>query len=116
MVRQAHHERAAELDYLVEVLRPPCSLGPYTLTGYLARSETAVLFTARGEGLRNEGVLKITGAGYAPILERELALLQLAAATGLDGIVRPLHPELLWLPVGGEDADRPAAAMVLPFL
>ncbi len=109
---------SAELDYLADALRPPCSLGAFELTGQLARSTTALLFTARGGafGRDSEGVLKITGSAYAPILQRELALLQQAAAAGIDNLVRPLGDALLWLPAGGERAARPAAAMAVPFL
>jgi hypothetical protein len=108
---------AAELDYLATALQPPCSLGPYALTGDLARSTTALLYTARGGvfGPDTEGVLKLTGSAYAPILQRELALLLEAATAGIDGIIRSLTDDLLWLSVGGESADRPAAALAMPF-
>lgn len=109
---------AAELDYLAEALRPPCSLGPYDITGLLARSATALLLTARGGvfGTEVEGVLKVTGSAYAPILARELKLLRDAAGAGIDGIARPLAKDVFWLHAGGPGADRPAAALPLPFL
>jgi hypothetical protein len=107
---------AAELDYLADALQPPCPLGELDLTGQLARSSTALLFTARGEPFNGEGVLKLTGSAYAPILRRELSLLLEAARAEIDGIVRPLSDDLIWLAVGGERADRPAAALPLPFL
>jgi hypothetical protein len=108
---------SAELQYLASALVPPCQVGSFSLTGLLARSTTALLFTARGPTFGNgEGVLKVTGSVYAPILARELALLREAAAATIDGIVRPLSDELVWLAVGGDRADRPAAALALPFL
>lgn len=109
---------AAELDYLAHALQPPCQVSGFSVTGHLARSATALLLTARGAafGADGEGVLKITGAAYAPILGRELALLREAAAVHIDGIVRPLADDLVWLAVGGPQADRPAAALPLPFL
>jgi hypothetical protein len=108
---------AAELAYLADTLQPPCQVGAFSITGRLARSATALLFTVRG-GLfgADEGVLKLTGSAYAPILARELALLREAAAAGVDGIVRPLAHDPLWLMAGGDRADRPVAAVALPFL
>jgi len=111
------HVASAELEYLAQALQPPCALGSFHVTGLLARSATALLFTARGQAFGEiEGVLKLTGSAYAPILGRELALLNEAASRDVDGIVRPLASGLLWLPVGGERADRPAAVLLLPFL
>jgi hypothetical protein len=109
---------AAELDYLSDALRPPCQLGQFYLTGQLARSTTALLFTARGDlfGPESEGVLKLTGGAYAPILQRELGLLHEAASAGIDSIARSPADDVLWLAVGGQDAGRPAAALALPFL
>jgi hypothetical protein len=109
---------SAELDYLAAALQPPCPLGEFTLTGHLARSATALLFTARGGvfGAADEGVLKLTGSAYAPILRRELALLHEAAQAEIDNVIRPLSAELVWLAVGGARADRPAAALPMPFL
>jgi hypothetical protein len=108
---------AAELDFLAGALVPPCQVGSFSVTGHVARSATALLFTARGGVFGDvDGVLKITGGVYAPILARELALLREAAAASIDGIVRPLVDDLVWLAVGGDRADRPAAALALPFL
>jgi hypothetical protein len=108
---------ATELAYLAAALEPPADIGGYTLTGQLARSATAVLYTARGQIFgTDEGVLKVTGTAYAPILERELRLLAQAASVELDGLVRPASAQLVWLAVGGSAADRPAAALALPFL
>jgi hypothetical protein len=109
---------SAELDYLAGALQPPCSLGEFSLTGHLARSATALLFTARGGvfGAQDEGVLKLTGSAYAPILRRELALLHEAAHAEIQNMIRPLTEELVWLAVGGAHADRPAAALPMPFL
>jgi len=108
---------AAELEHIDRLLRPPCQVGPYALTGHLARSATALLFTARGPAFGGgEGVLKLTGTVFAPILRRELDLLLCCAAADLDGVVRPAARELVWLQVGGPNTDRPAAALALPFL
>ncbi|HET6315819.1 MAG TPA: hypothetical protein VFG86_05130, partial [Chloroflexota bacterium] len=109
---------SAELEYLANSLRPPCQLGDYEITGQLARSATALLFTARGGvfGPEAEGVLKVTGTAYAPILQRELKLLLEATTAGIDNIVQPKHDELVWLNAGGERAARPAAGLALPFL
>jgi len=108
---------AAELDFLAEALVPPCQVGSFSITGHVARSATALLFTARG-GIFGEldGILKVTGGVYAPILARELTLLREAAAASIDGVIRPLADDLIWLAVGGDRADRPAAALALPFL
>jgi hypothetical protein len=108
---------AAELAYLARALAATTELGPYTITGQLARSATALLYTATGGALGQvEGVLKLTGTAYAPILDRELRLLQTCAAAGIAGVVRPASAELLWLRVGDRAADRLAAALALPFL
>ncbi len=112
----------AELDYLAAALRPPVSVGSFEITGQLARSGTALLYTARATDAARapdnspEVVLKLTGTAYAPILQRELSLLLEAVAAGIEGIIRPIVAEIQWLPVGGERAARPAAAIVLPFL
>ena len=109
---------AAELDYLVSVLEPPAQLGMFALTGHLARSATAALYTARGPlfGPDTEGVLKLTGSAFAPILERELSILSAAARADVSGVVRPLKSDLVWLAAGGDRLDRPVAALALPFL
>ena len=109
---------AAELEHIDRLLQPPCQASPYTLTGRLARSATTLLYTARGPafGPRAEGVLKVTGTIYAPILRRELGLLVMCAAADIPGIIRPLQSDLEWLSIGGPGADRPAAALPLPFL
>lgn len=100
-----------ELDYLAAALAPPCALGPFTLTGRLARSDTALLFTARLQA--DEVVLKLTGSGLAPTLARELSLLCACADADVPNVIRPIERELVWLFAA---ADRPAAAMVLPLL
>jgi hypothetical protein len=109
---------AAELDYLVSVLEPTVQLGMFALTGNLGRSATAALYTARGPlfGPDTEGVLKLTGSAFAPILERELGILSAAARADVSGVVRPLKSDLLWLAAGGDKLDRPVAVLALPFL
>jgi hypothetical protein len=104
---------AAELDYLVAALQPPAQLGEYMLTGLLARSTTAAIVTARGPDF--DGVLKLSGSGYAPILQRELIVLNAAARAEVEGVIRPLSTDLLWLS-GNNLADRPVAAIALPYL
>jgi hypothetical protein len=115
---RAHEERAAavELDYLARALVPPCQAGAYALTGLLARSATALLYTARGGVFEGEGVLKLTGTAFAPILHRELALLNRCAQAQIAGVVAPVSPELVMVSVGDADADRLAAGIALPFL
>jgi hypothetical protein len=100
-----------ELDYLAEALVPPCQLGPFMLTGRLARSARAVLFTARYDG--RDVVLKLTGTAFAPGLARELELLTACADADVPNVVRPVERDLVWLFASG---DRPAAALVLPLL
>jgi hypothetical protein len=102
---------SVELDYLAAALVPPCTLGPFTLTGRLARSDTALLFTAHQHA--DEVVLKVTGSGFAPTLARELSLLCACADADVPNVVRPIERDLVWLFAA---ADRPAAAMVLPLL
>jgi hypothetical protein len=100
-----------ELDYLAAALAPPCELGPFTLTGRLARSASALLFTARDDA--HEVVLKLTGTGFARSLARELELLCACADADVPNVVRPIERDLVWLFASG---DRPAAALVLPLL
>jgi hypothetical protein len=106
-------DRAArvELEYLSAALAPPCTLGPFTLTGRLAASETALVFTARQDA--REVVLKLTGTGFAPMLARELSLLCACADADVPNLVRPMERDLVWL---FASSDRPAAALVLPLL
>jgi hypothetical protein len=106
---------AAELERLAARLVPPCSVGPYTLTGRVARTSNALVFTATG-GVCGEtgaesggGVLKLTGSHFAPLLTRELRLLVRCGGAGVEGVVRPLSPE----PVRLRDE---AVAIALPFL
>ena len=59
---------SAELDELAEGLAPPCQIGGYTLEGLISKTSTALIFVARGGafGDAKEGVMKLTGAEYAP--------------------------------------------------
>jgi serine/threonine protein kinase len=107
---------SAELNYLAEALAPPCHIGEFVLEGLISRTTTALVFVARGGVFgAHEGVLKLTGPAYAPLLERELMLLQRCQEAQLDGVVRPLRDELEWLDL---DDRHPAsvAALLLPFL
>ncbi|MBV9547734.1 MAG: hypothetical protein JOY61_25450, partial [Chloroflexi bacterium] len=73
MISSDERIAAAELEHLARSLRPPCQAGAYTLTGHVARTATALLYTATGPVFSGrEGVLKLTGSMYAPILRREL--------------------------------------------
>lgn len=107
---------SAELNYLAEVLAPPCQIGEYVLEGLISRTTTALVFVARGGVFgAQEGVLKLTGPAYAPLLERELRLLVCCREAQLAGVVRPVRDRLEWLDL---DDTHPAsvAALLLPFL
>jgi hypothetical protein len=107
---------SAELECLAELLATPCQLGDYRLEGLIRRTTTALVFVARGgEFGEGEGVVKVTGREYAPVLERELGLLVFCQANEVGGVVRPLRPSLAWFAPGG-DQGTAAAAMLLPFL
>ena len=62
---------SAELDRLAEGLAPPCQIGEYSLEGLISKTSTALIFVARGGafGQARDGVLKLTGAEYAALLE-----------------------------------------------
>jgi hypothetical protein len=112
---------SAELEQLAEDLAPPCRIGEFVLEGLISRTTTALVFVAHGGAFGSgEGVLKLTGPAYAPLLERELRLLKRCREAQLTGVVRPLRDELVWLAHGelgaGEDQSASAAALVLPFL
>jgi len=107
---------AAELEHLAEELAPPCRVGEFVLEGLVSKSATALVYVARGGAFgASEGVLKLTGRAYAPLLERELRLLERCRDARLGGVVRPVRDELEWIAL---DALRPAAvaAILLPFL
>ena len=107
---------SAELEYLAEALAPPCQIGEFVLEGLISRTTTALVFVARGGVFgAQEGVLKLTGPAYAPLLERELLLLTRCRDAQLAGVVRPVRDELEWLDL---DARHPesVAALLLPFL
>lgn len=98
-------------------MRPPRRLDAYVLTGALAHTSTALLFTATGGVFGDtEGVLKLAGSAHAGVLQRELSLLNTCAAHGVRSVVRPVDPELIWFAIDGRLADQPAAAISLPFL
>jgi hypothetical protein len=106
---------AAELDALAETLLAPWQLGEYLLEGLISRTSTALIFVARGGVFgAAEGVLKLTGEQYAPLLERELSLLNRCQDAEVHGVVRPVRPTLEW--IEPEDGDQRVAAMALPFL
>ena len=111
-------ERASvvELDQLAAVLEPPSQIGPYRLTGRLARSHTALVFTASGGPFdSDEGVLKITNSHHASRLEAELARLVACSDAGVRGVVWPVLREQEWLSVPAM-LDAHVAAIALPFL
>jgi serine/threonine protein kinase len=101
---------SAELKRLAEMLATPCQLGAYRLEGLIKRTSTALVFVVRGGVFgTGEGVMKLTGRAYAPLLDRELRLLNWCQEAEVSGIVRPVSTELEWI---GTDT----AAMLLPFL
>lgn len=108
---------SAELDRLAEGLAPPCQIGEYSLEGLISKTSTALIFVARGGafGQARDGVLKLTGAEYAALLERELGLLNRCGEADIRGVVRPTRPELEWIQL--EDGQSGSvAALLLPFL
>jgi hypothetical protein len=107
---------SAELARLAETLAPPCRLGDYTLEGLIQRTSTALIFIARGGAFGDdEGVMKLTGGEYAPLLYHELGLLNRCQAADIGGVVRPLRSELEWVEVE-PIPDGTAVAILLPFL
>jgi hypothetical protein len=67
---------SVELDQLAGVLVTPGPLGAYTLEGLICKTVTALVFVVRGGVFgSDEGVMKLSGREYAPILERELGFL-----------------------------------------
>jgi hypothetical protein len=120
---------AAELECLAAALAVPGRLGEYALTGRVARTSNALVYTATGGVFgEREGVLKLTGSVFGPLLARELRLLLRCQASDIEHIVRPCHPEVLRFdgpgPTGerggcgrrGEPGQLEAVAMALPFL
>ncbi|HLZ30961.1 MAG TPA: hypothetical protein VKV73_26890 [Chloroflexota bacterium] len=109
-----------ELNQLADRLQAPCMLGDYRLEGRIRKTSTALVFIAAGGvfGKDTEGVLKLTGQTYAPVLERELGLLNWCSEVEIEGIVRPTRPQLEWLTVEGTDGRPPmsVSAMLMPFL
>jgi len=111
-------ERAAvvELEQLAAVLEPPCQLGPYRLTARLARSQTALVFTASGGPFdADEGVLKVATSHYASRQRAELQRLVQCSDAGVRGVVWPVLRDQEWLAVPGM-LDAHIAAIALPFL
>jgi hypothetical protein len=105
----------AELDRLQDVLGPPGRLGGYDLTGLVARTETALVYSASGGVFgADEGVLKLTTRGYAPLLARELELLVRCADADVDGLIRPRLSTPLRL-TAPSPLNMEAFAMALPF-
>jgi hypothetical protein len=112
MVERASLVELAQID---EVLRPPFALGPYVLTSALARSTTALLFTATGGPFAaDEGVLKLTSSHHLGRLRAELERLVRCADAGVTGMVQPLSREPDWLPMPGL-LDAHVATLALPF-
>ncbi len=98
----------ADLDELAELLAPPCQLGNFVLEGLISRTATALIFVAR-----EDIVLKLTLPRYAPLLERELTLLNVCKSAALPGVVRPVRDELEWVVIPGWGR---VATMLLPLL
>lgn len=107
---------SAELERLAEALAPPCQIGDFILEGLIWKTSTALIFVARGGAFGDsDGVLKLTGQQFAPLLERELRFLNRCHQAEIRGVVRPVRPELVWIELGGEPTDR-VGAILLPFL
>jgi serine/threonine protein kinase len=117
----------AELEQLAERLAPPCQVGEYVLEGLIRKTSTALIFVGRGGAFgSNEGVLKLTGQQYAPLLDRELDFLNRCHDADIRGVVRPVRRELEWIHLhdelqgvhGANDELRSVhgAAILLPFL
>jgi hypothetical protein len=107
---------SAELEQLADVLATPCRLGDYSLEGLIARTSTALIFIARGGAFDDhEGIMKLSGQRYAPLLERELGLLNACEAAEVLGVVRPIRSEVEHLDLDGVPGGS-ATAILLPFL
>jgi serine/threonine protein kinase len=108
------HEPRSQLglDRLADALEPPSRIGNYQLTGLVARTETALVYVASG-GLfgRDEGILKLTSRAYAPLLERELAILVRCERAEVDGVIRPSSAVALQLRL---EKGLEAVAVALP--
>src|SRR5579859_1538065 len=86
----AAREGQVGLDRLQDALEPPCRIGGYHLAGLVARTETALVYVGSGGVFgRTEGILKLTSHAYAPLLERELAILVRCEEAEVDGVIRP---------------------------
>ena len=108
---------SAELEQLAEAAGDALPDSASTsLEGLICRTSTALVFVARGGvfGAR-EGVMKLTGPAYAPLLERELRLLNACRDAQLSGIVRPVRDELEWLDLDARHRTS-RATLLLPFL
>jgi hypothetical protein len=104
-----------ELDRLQDVLDPPARIASYRLTGLVARTDTALVYTAYGGVFgTDEGILKLTTRGYAPLLVRELQLLVRCADADVDGLIRPSIATPLRLSAPSP-MNVEAMAMALPF-
>jgi hypothetical protein len=116
------HAGVAQVAMLAAGLVPPCPAGPYALTGRIARTSNALVYTATGGVFGDgEGVLKLTGSHFAPLLERELRLLNRCREEDVDGVVRPDAAEVIrltlaWPDGAASDLSAIAVAMALPFL
>jgi hypothetical protein len=107
---------AVALAQLADALQPPVALGPYRLTGQLAASATALVYTAEGGAFgTEEGVLKLSNSHHAARLSGELQRLVRCADAGVEGVVRPLARDIEWLPVSGV-LDEHVACLAMPFL
>ena len=105
---------SAELDRLAEQLAAPCRVGDYVLDGLITKTSTALIFVGRGPAFGSgDGVLKLTGQEFAPLLQRELGFLNLCQGAEITSVVRPVRPELEWLEL---QPGQRVAAILLPFL
>ena len=115
MIQYGAHDSRAGLDRLQDALDPPQRIGSYHLIGLVARTETSLVYVAAGGVFGGqEGILKLTSPDYAPLLERELAMLVRCEQAEVDGVVRPLSPVPLELRLIRPTRLR-ALAVALPF-
>ena len=106
-----------ELDWLVEVLAPPCHLGDFLLEALIHRTSTALLFIASGASFGDgEGVIKMVALQHGSLLARELELLMMCQSQNARGVIRPTCPTLCTLSIAQDEREAQVACMLLPFL
>jgi serine/threonine protein kinase len=116
VIQLGAHSGQADLERLQDALDPPSRIAAYQLSGLVARTETALVYVASGGVFADEeeGILKLTSRDYAPLLERELAILVRCEQAEVDGVIRPRNAAALRLRMG-RSAGLTAVAVALPF-